>query len=74
MTMLYPIVLETEQSGAVSAYVPGLPVYAWPAPVFEEGVINVRLFPSLDAGRAASGVRRWQRRALPAGADAGRGR
>jgi ATP-dependent helicase HrpA len=39
---------------------PGLPVYAWPAPVFEEGVINVRLFPSLDAARAASvgGVRR----------------
>jgi predicted RNase H-like HicB family nuclease len=28
MTMLYPIVLETEGSGAVSAYVPGLPVYA----------------------------------------------
>jgi len=28
MTMLYPIVLETEQNGAVSAYVPGLPVYA----------------------------------------------
>ena len=28
MTMLYPIVLETEASGAVSAYVPGLPVYA----------------------------------------------
>jgi hypothetical protein len=28
MTMLYPIVLETEDSGAVSAYVPGLPVYA----------------------------------------------
>ena len=27
MTMLYPIVLETEESGAVSAYVPGLPVY-----------------------------------------------
>jgi hypothetical protein len=27
MTMLYPIVLETEDSGAVSAYVPGLPVY-----------------------------------------------
>ena len=24
----YPIVLETEESGAVSAYVPGLPVYA----------------------------------------------
>ena len=28
MTHLYPIVLETEASGAVSAYVPGLPVYA----------------------------------------------
>ena len=28
MTMLYPIVLETEETGAVSAYVPGLPVYA----------------------------------------------
>src|SRR5215203_3830999 len=28
MTMLYPIVLETEANGAVSAYVPGLPVYA----------------------------------------------
>jgi hypothetical protein len=28
MTLLYPIVLETEDSGAVSAYVPGLSVYA----------------------------------------------
>ena len=28
MTMLFPIVLETEDDGAVSAYVPGLPVYA----------------------------------------------
>jgi predicted RNase H-like HicB family nuclease len=28
MTILYPIVLEIEESGAVSAYVPGLPVYA----------------------------------------------
>ena len=28
MTTLYPIVLETEDTGAVSAYVPGLPVYA----------------------------------------------
>jgi hypothetical protein len=28
MTMHYPIVLEAEESGAVSAYVPGLPVYA----------------------------------------------
>ena len=28
MTRYYPIVLEAEESGAVSAYVPGLPVYA----------------------------------------------
>ena len=28
MTSYYPIVLEIETSGAVSAYVPGLPVYA----------------------------------------------
>ena len=28
MTVHYPIVLETEEQGAVSAYVPGLPVYA----------------------------------------------
>jgi hypothetical protein len=28
MIVHYPIVLETESSGAVSAYVPGLPVYA----------------------------------------------
>jgi hypothetical protein len=28
MTMHYPIVFETKENGAVSAYVPGLPVYA----------------------------------------------
>lgn len=28
MTTYYPIVIETETNGAVSAYVPGLPVYA----------------------------------------------
>ena len=28
MTQLYPIVLEVEDNGAVSAYVPGLPVHA----------------------------------------------
>jgi hypothetical protein len=28
MSHYYPIVFETEESGAVSAYVPGLPVYA----------------------------------------------
>lgn len=28
MTTYYPIVIDTEANGAVSAYVPGLPVYA----------------------------------------------
>ena len=28
MTTYYPIVIETETNGAISAYVPGLPVYA----------------------------------------------
>lgn len=28
MSVLYPIVLEKEATGAISAYVPGLPVYA----------------------------------------------
>lgn len=28
MTTYYPIVIDTETNGAVSAYVPGLPVYA----------------------------------------------
>ena len=28
MTTYFPIVFETEESGAISAYVPGLPVYA----------------------------------------------
>ncbi len=28
MTPLYPMVLEIEDNGAVSAYMPGLPVYA----------------------------------------------
>ena len=28
VTTYYPIVIETEANGAVSAYVPGLPVYA----------------------------------------------
>ncbi len=39
---------------------PGLPVYAWPAIEFAEGVVNVRLFRSRDLARAASliGVQR----------------
>jgi len=28
MTTYFPIVIETEDSGAVSAYIPGLPIYA----------------------------------------------
>jgi ATP-dependent helicase HrpA len=39
---------------------PGLPVYAWPAIEFAEGVVNVRLFRNRDLARAASliGVQR----------------
>jgi ATP-dependent helicase HrpA len=39
---------------------PGLPMYAWPAIEFAEGVVNVRLCRSLDLARAASliGVQR----------------
>jgi len=39
---------------------PGLPVYAWLAIEFAEGVVNVRLLPSRDLSRAASliGVQR----------------
>ncbi len=45
---------------------PGLPLYAWPAPVCEEGSVNVRLLPSADAARAASvaGLRRLVEMAL----------
>ena len=35
MTTYYPIVIETEASGAVSAYVPGLPVYAAAVRMFQ---------------------------------------
>ncbi len=45
---------------------PGLPVYAWPAPVCEEGTVHVRLFRSADAARAgaSTGVRRLVEMAL----------
>lgn len=41
MTTRYPIVFEAEDSGAVSAYVPGLPVYA-AADTAEEAEVAVR--------------------------------
>ena len=54
MTMLYPIVLETEESGAVSAYVPGLPVYAAADSHAEaERAIRVVLAHYLDAHPAS---------------------
>lgn len=45
---------------------PGLPVYAWPAPAVEDGGVNVRLFRSADAARAAgvAGVQRLVEMAL----------
>ena len=41
MTTYYPIVIETEANGAVSAYVPGLPVYA-PADTRQEAERAIR--------------------------------
>jgi ATP-dependent helicase HrpA len=45
---------------------PGLPVYGWPAPAYEEGRINVRLFHNSDAAReaGAEGARRLLELAL----------
>ena len=54
MTMLYPIVLETEENGAVSAYVPGLPVYAAADSYTKaERAIRVVLAEYLDAHPAS---------------------
>jgi hypothetical protein len=54
MTMLYPVVLETEESGAVSAYVPGLPVYAAAdSHATAERVIRAVLAEYLDAHPAS---------------------
>ena len=54
MTLLYPIVLETEDNGAVSAYVPGLPVYAAAeSPAKAERAIRAVLTAYLDAHPAS---------------------
>ena len=55
MTVLYPIVLETEGNGAVSAYVPGLPVYA------------VAESPARQSEPSAPCSRRTSRRTRPVG-------
>ena len=50
MTLFYPIVLETEANGAVSAYVPGLPVYAAAeSPAKAERAIRAVLTAYLEA-------------------------
>lgn len=49
MTLLYPIVPETEASGAVSAYVPGLPVYAAQTHSKAERAIRTVLTAYLEA-------------------------
>ena len=51
MTMPYPIVLETEEGGAVSADVPGLPVYA-AADSHAKAAQAVRTTPLTRAARA----------------------
>jgi len=54
MTVLYPIVLETEGNGAVSAYVPGLPVYAVAeSPAKAERAIRAVLTAYLEAHPAS---------------------
>ena len=54
MTVLYPIVIETESNGAVSAYVPGLPVYAAAdSPAKAERAIRSLLTAYLDANPAS---------------------
>jgi hypothetical protein len=58
MTMLYPIVLETEESGAVSAYVPGLPVYA----AAHEPPLRVEARPSPSVGRYDTPLTRYATR------------
>ena len=55
MTLLYPIVLETEDNGAVSAYVPGLPVYAAAeSPAKAERAIRAVLTAYLDGAPGQS--------------------
>jgi predicted RNase H-like HicB family nuclease len=54
MTLLFPIVLETEDNGAVSAYVPGLPVYAAAeSPAKAERAIRAMLTAYLEAHPAS---------------------
>lgn len=53
MTMLYPIVLETEENGAVSAYVPGLPLDAADSHAKAERVIRAVLTDYLNAHPAS---------------------
>jgi predicted RNase H-like HicB family nuclease len=50
MTSYFPIVIDTEANGAVSAYVPGLPVYAAAdTPAKAESAIRSTLAAYLDA-------------------------
>lgn len=58
MTVLYPIVLEIEANGTVSAYVPGLPVYAAAETAAKaERAIRSLLTAYLGAHRSATKAR-----------------
>jgi len=72
MTVHFPIVLETEASGAVSAYVPGLPVYAAAdSHAKAERAIRVVLTAYLQATQAAGHTLRCASRASQMDKDEG---
>jgi hypothetical protein len=60
MTTKYPVVFETEENGAVSAYVPGLPLYAAAdtADEAEEAVLSGYYTLGTYDWRSRSGCRR----------------
>ena len=64
MTTYYPIVIETETSSAVSAYVPGLPVFA---AADTRTKVEQAIRATLSAYRGASGEPIDKRRACEPG-------
>ena len=68
MTVHYPIVLETEANGVVSAYVPGLPVYAAAdSHTKAERAIRAVLTAYLEAHPGSRSTHRYAWRASPTG-------
>ena len=73
MTTYYPIVIETETSGAVSAYVPGLPVFAAAdTRTKTEQAIRATLSAYLEAHPESRSTRSFARTSAERMADPGR--